>query len=119
MKIYISFLSVYILSFIILLSCSSVGEEHEHTITSQYTLAVNASEGGSLHPKEGIFNEGTTLVITATPHKGYEFVRWEASDNDNKLNPCGKGRQLNELSRYCRDTITIYSNRDIQAFFKI
>jgi len=119
MKIYISFFSVYILSFTIFLSCSSAGEEPEHTIISRYTLTVNASEGGSVHPKEGIFNEGTTLVITATTDKGYEFVRWEGSDNDNKLNPCGKGRQLNELSRYCRATIKIYSNRDIQAFFQI
>ena len=103
----------------IFLSCSSEGDEHEHAITSQYTLTVNASEGGSVHPKEGMFNEGTTLVIIATPDKGYEFVRWEGSDNDNKLNPCGKGRQLNESSRYCRATITIYSNRDIQAFFQI
>lgn len=119
MKIYISFLSVYMLSFTILISCSTEGEEHEHVITSQYTLTVSASKGGSVNPKEGIFDEGTTLVIIATPDKGYEFVRWEGSDNDNKLNPCGKGRPLNELPRYCRATITIYSNRDIQAFFKL
>tara|TARA_Y100000389_G_C17373302_1_gene470234 strand:+ start:288 stop:608 length:321 start_codon:yes stop_codon:yes gene_type:complete len=104
------------LSFTILISCSTEGEEHEHVITSQYTLTVSASKGGSVNPKEGIFDEGTTLVIIATPDKGYEFVRWDGSDFDtnNTTANCNV-----EFKVPCRTAVTFDSYRGIQAFFQI
>lgn len=82
-------------------------------------LTARASEGGSLYPKEGFYNKGSTLTIIATPFDGYEFVRWEGSDDHDKPNTCVKGRQLNEFSHNGRATITMFSNREILAFFQV
>lgn len=111
-------ITIGILLFLIVDGCSAEFEEEKIQALSQYKLTAKASEGGSVYPEEGFYNKGATLTIVATPFDGYEFVRWEGSDNDDKPNPCGKGRQLSEFSRNCRATITMVSNREILAFFQ-
>ena len=111
-------ITIGILLFLIVDGCSAEFEEEKIQALSQYKLTAKASEGGSVYPEEGFYNKGATLTIVATTFDGYEFVRWEGSDNDDKPNPCGKGRQLSEFSRNCRATITMVSNREILAFFQ-
>ncbi len=36
---------------------------------------------GSVNASGGVFNEGETITVTATPREGYEFVRWDFSDS--------------------------------------
>ena len=44
----------------------------EPTIT-KFTLAVAASEGGSVNTSGGTYNENTNVSVTATPADGYAF----------------------------------------------
>ena len=113
-------------SFIIVLSLSqflnSCSKDNAVPVPSariQYTLTVTAGEGGSVSPKNSTTYSGKTVVtITATPDEGYEFARWLGTDNDNKPNPCGKGRQLSKLFSDCHITIEMNSNKNVQAFFR-
>lgn len=49
----------------------------------KYTITVNAESGGSVSGG-GMYEEGTTATITATPDSGYEFIQW---NDGNTLNP--------------------------------
>lgn len=101
-------------------SCSKDNANPEPTARIQYTLTVTASEGGSVSPENTTTYSGKTVVtITAIPDEGYEFARWLGTDNDNKPNPCGKGRQLGKFFSDCHITIEMNSNRDVQVFFKL
>ena len=100
-------------------SCSKNTVALEPLTSIQYTLTVTASEGGSVVPTTTkTYNDGAVVTITATPDQGYEFVRWLGSGNDDKPNPCGKGRELTRVFRDCHITITINSNMNVQAFFQ-
>ena len=104
--------------FLIVNSCSkdiAIAELQDRT---KYTLTVTASEGGSVQPETLTYYGKTVVTITATPDEGYKFSRWLGTGNDNKPNPCGKGRQLDKIFRECHITIEINSNREIQAFFQ-
>ena len=116
MKISIFLLVACFLSFIFFYSCSAEEEESDLLVPIQYALTVTASEGGSVLPEAtGIYDQGTTMTLSAIPDEGYEFVRWSGSDNDN-----GRCGTVTRPPRgYCRAIVTIYSNRDIQAFFQI
>ncbi len=101
-------------------SCSKDNAVPEPTARIQYTLTVTASEGGSVSPENTTTYSGKTVVtITAIPDEGYEFARWLGTDNDNKPNPCGKGRQLGKFFSDCHITMEMNSNRDVQVFFKL
>ena len=101
-------------TFLILYSCSAEPIGGESKTAQQYTLTITSSEGGTLSPDaNGKYNEGATLTITATPEEGYMFDRWEGSDNDNQPYGCWA------RPGSCRTSITINSDRDVQAFFKI
>ena len=101
-------------------SCSKDNAVPEPIARIQYTLTVTASEGGSVSPENTTTYSGKTVVtITAIPDEGYEFARWLGTDNDNKPNPCGKGRQLGKFFSDCHITIEMNSNRDVQVFFKL
>ena len=86
MKYSLSLLSICILSFIIVFSCSTEEEESvspvvqtpqpepEPTTTpTQYTLTVTAAEGGTVSSEGGTYDEGTELTITVTANQGYIF----------------------------------------------
>jgi cyclophilin family peptidyl-prolyl cis-trans isomerase len=45
--------------------------------TVSYALATNVTGSGSISPSSGVFDNGTTLTLTATPDSGWRFVRWE------------------------------------------
>ena len=91
MKFSLPLLSVCILSFILVYSCSTEEDESIAPVVqtpqpepepapTQYTLTVTAGEGGSVSTEGGTYDEGTEVTITATPNEGYEFVGWEGSD---------------------------------------
>ena len=103
-----------LISFLLLFvnSCSKDAPVSEEPSTTQYTLTVNASEGGSVTPDaNGTYDRGATITVTAAPNIGYVFYRWEGTDND-KPYGCWAGPGK------CRTAITMNSNRDVQAFFK-
>ena len=49
-------------------------------VVIQYNLTINTSEGGSVSTEGGIFDEGTSITITATPNSGFDFTGWEEND---------------------------------------
>ena len=112
-KLSFSFIIILIISITLVYSCSNEDVELESSTPTQYTLNVIASEGGSISPDAtGIYDEGATITITATPDEGYEFNRWEGSDFDE--NTCNFSGPNN-----CRTAITMNSDRDVEAFFQI
>ena len=89
MKFYLSLLPIYILFLSLVYSCSTDDEESVAPVVqtpqpepeaTQYTLTVTAGEGGTVSTEGGTYDEGTTIAVTAIPDDGYEFVRWEGSD---------------------------------------
>ena len=52
-------------------------KEKYETITTSYTISLNASpeEGGSVWGA-GSYEEGNTVTVTATANAGYQFVQW-------------------------------------------
>ena len=80
MKFSLSLISICILSFILVYSCST---EEEDSVTPvsvapvEYTLTVSAAEGGTVSTEGGTYEEGTNITITATANEGYRFIGWE------------------------------------------
>lgn len=46
------------------------------TAPQKYDLSVTASEGGSVSTTGGQYYQNTSVLVTATPDKGYEFSGW-------------------------------------------
>ena len=98
-KFSLSVLTITILSFLLIYSCSTEEEEStpptsivqtpepEPPATNQYTLEVTAAEGGSIDNTGDTYNENSSVTITATPDTGYAFSGWigDASGNTNPL----------------------------------
>ena len=51
-------------------------DDNSPEIPKKYTLSVSASEGGKRQYYRGVFNENTSVSITASPAQGYEFSSW-------------------------------------------
>ena len=53
----------------------------EDTPPTMYTLSVtsNPTEGGTINPTTGEYEEGTEVTITVTPNLNYEFDKWSGS----------------------------------------
>jgi len=53
----------------------------EDTPPTMYTLSVtsNPTEGGTINPTNGEYEEGTEVTITVTPNLNYEFDKWSGS----------------------------------------
>ena len=91
-------------------SCSKKEVATENEDRDLYFLTVTSGEGGVVTPDaSGSYYEGITITLTATPEEGYVFDRWLGSDFDN--NGCN-------FARFCRTAVTMFSNRDVEAFFK-
>ena len=45
-------------------------------VPQKYVLSVTASEGGSVSTTGGQYYQNTSVLVTATPDKGYEFSGW-------------------------------------------
>ncbi|MDB4067345.1 DUF5011 domain-containing protein [Flavobacteriaceae bacterium] len=76
--------------FLTLLSCSKdspVPDAVVPTPTLTFTLAVTASEGGSVDISGGTYNENSNVTVTAAPAEGYAFSGWsgDASGSTNPL----------------------------------
>ena len=99
--------------FLIFFACSSELIDEESTTPRQYKLTIKASEGGTITPDaNGMYNEGATITVTASPNDGYKFMRWKGTDNDNLPYGCWA------LPGKCRTAITMNSDRDVKAFFE-
>ena len=110
-----SLLTIALLSFILVQSCSAEEEdttpppqvqqptpEPEPQAPTQYTLTVTTGEGGTVSTEGGTYDEGAEVTITATPDEGYEFIGWEGSDSVS-----------NSLS------LTLNSDTSIEAIFEL
>ena len=107
-----SILAIIILSFAIVQSCSTEEEElvapvvqtpePETPAPTQYTLAVSASEGGTVSTEGGTYDEGTEVTITATANEGYRFDGWE-------------GIESNESTI----TVSLLSNTELSPIFNL
>jgi hypothetical protein len=53
----------------------------EKSPPQQYSLKVNASEGGFVTPPSALYPTNSTVVLTAFPYVDYSFSRWEGSIN--------------------------------------
>ena len=51
-------------------------DDNSPKIPQKYTLSVSASEGGNVSTTGGVFNENTSVSITASPAQGYELSSW-------------------------------------------
>ena len=106
----ISFITISLLSIVMIFSCSTEDQESESQARTQYNLTVNTSEGGSVTPKaSGTYNEGAQLTLSAIPDEGYTFCRFLGTDNDNLI--C-------KNSKHSRCIILMNSNRYVEAFFE-
>ncbi len=84
--------STILISFLFLFvnSCSKdapIPDAVVPTPTVTFTLAVAASEGGSVNDPGDTHNENTNVSLTATPDEGYTFSGWtgDASGSTNPL----------------------------------
>ena len=110
-----SLLTIALLSFILVQSCSAEEEdttpppqvqqptpEPEPQAPTQYTLTVTTGEGGTVSTEGGTYDEGAEVTITATPSEGYRFTGWEGNDSTSESL-----------------TITLNSNQTYQALFEL
>ena len=72
------------------------------TTVTQFTLAVTATEGGSVSSSGGTYDDGTSVTITATANEGYRFTGWEGSDSTSESL-----------------TVTLNSDQTYQALFEL
>ena len=88
--------SLFILSFILIYSCSTEQEtpspviqtpqsEGETPSTVQYNLTVTAGEGGTVSTEGGTFDEGTQITITASANEGYIFSGWSTGESESSI----------------------------------
>src|SRR5210317_113933 len=107
----LSLLAIIILQFAIVQSCSTEEEsvapvvqtpEPETPAPTQYTLAVSASEGGTVSTEGGTYDEGTEVTIIATSNEGYRFTGWEGNSSTSESL-----------------TVTLNSNQTYQALFEL
>lgn len=57
---------------------AGVGKLDGGTVTNQYSLTTGTAGSGSVttNPSGSVFDEGTTVTVTATPAQGWEFSGW-------------------------------------------
>ena len=113
MKFSISLLSICLLSFILIYSCSTEEEESVTPVVQtpqpqpepepvEYTLTVSAADGGTVSTEGGTYEEGTEVTITASANEGYRFTGWEGNSSTSESL-----------------TITLNSNQTFQALFEL
>jgi len=50
-----------------------------------YDVTISATEGGTVSPQSGSFEEGSSVTLTATPNAEYEFTKWSNGSTQNPL----------------------------------
>jgi len=81
--------------------CSSTGPDEGQPTEYNLSVSANPSEGGSVDPAGGTYEEGTEVTIEATANDGWSFDGWSGDEESNE-NPL---------------TITINSDTEITANF--
>ena len=56
--------------------CCSKSDDNPPPAPLKYELSVEASEGGSVSSTGGQYDQNASVLVTATPDKGYEFSGW-------------------------------------------
>jgi hypothetical protein len=110
MRFSLSLLSICILSFILIYSCSTEEETITPTVQTpepeeqlkQYTLTVTSAEGGTVSSEGGTYDEGSEVTITASANVGYRFTGWEGNSSTSESL-----------------TVTLNSNQTYQALFEL
>ena len=72
--------------FFLLLACSKDAPVPEEPSTVNYTVAVSASEGGSVNSPGGSYAQNATITLTATAADGFVFSGW-SGDVTGTTNP--------------------------------
>ena len=59
-------------------SCSSDSDSEPVLEVKKYTLSISTtpSEGGTVSPSTGTYDEGKSVQLTGTPFTGYDFKEW-------------------------------------------
>ena len=78
---------------LVLFGCSKEGDTNTPVISPpqptkfSVTISLNPSDGGSVSPTGGQYNEGQSVTFTVTPSQYYVFTGWSGSDTstDNPL----------------------------------
>ena len=65
------------------------------------TTAVSPAGAGQISPDQGVYNQGTNVILTARALEGWQFDHWSGTDNDN-ANPT---------------SVTMSANKQVMAFF--
>lgn len=89
---------IKLLFLFLIISCST-----ENTPVYQLNTSSNPSDGGSVSPTQGEYDEGDVVEITASPDENWMFIGWQGD---------GTGSQ-NPLS------VTMDSDKDIVAHFEL
>ncbi|MDC1081191.1 BspA family leucine-rich repeat surface protein [Flavobacteriaceae bacterium] len=76
--------SIFIL--FLLLACSKDAAVPEEPATVNYTVAVSASEGGTVNSPGGSYAQNATITLTATAADGFVFSGW-SGDATGTTNP--------------------------------
>jgi len=74
---------VYILLYLIFVSCSKDSEVTTPTEIIKYTLTISDAEGGTVSSNGGSFEKGSSVTISATPNTGYIFDGWSDGNFEN------------------------------------
>ncbi|MDP4885310.1 MAG: InlB B-repeat-containing protein, partial [Flavobacteriaceae bacterium] len=50
-----------------------------------YDITISSTEGGTVSPQSGSYEEGSSVTFTATPSAEYEFTKWSNGSTQNPL----------------------------------
>lgn len=75
-----------ILTSFLVLSCSKSSDAEPELEAYSLTVSVIPSDGGTVSPSSGTYDEGTEVIIACTPSIGYLFNRWDG-DTEGADNP--------------------------------
>ena len=66
---------------VLLLACT------EEIKKFQLDVSINPTNSGEVSPMSGVYDQGSSINLSATPNDGYEFSSWSGgiSSNDNPL----------------------------------
>jgi len=94
-------LSVLAAGILVLGGCGQPAVETPAPATYTLSAGVSPSDGGSVSPASGVYEEGTEVTVTATPASDYTFDYWD-------------GDASGSLATV---TVTMYSDKSITAYF--
>jgi hypothetical protein len=89
---------------VIMNSDKTVTVSFESIPVTQYSLTASVSGGnGAVSPTTGTYDDGETVILTATPDTGYYVMSWSGTDDDN--------------STAISNTVVMNSNQTVTVIF--